>query len=613
MVNSGATALEFISPSVINISSFSGTLTSSFLIDGTNTNAMEIRHAHATTGSTIVEFYTAQEVGMAAYTSTTWSGNYAAMYVGQQYANIAVEFSPNVKQVLINATAMLVTDSEDSTGLQYAADYSTAGKSLGARWIPDWGAFSTHIAGNTAHTTVQAPGLSEDGMVIYWDNNNVRWDLKTITGGANHALLSATHTDTLAASVVRGDIIVGNSTPAWSRLAISGTSNHVLRTNGTDVYWGALNYTDLTGSPPAGIAFGNTDQIPHMNAGTPGTDFDYSSSFTFSSTNGLYVNYVGIGVAASSSYALRTSHASTAGWFERAFSGTPAAGTPYAAMALQFTTTASNIDTGPFFYFKYEDSSAVVQNIAAFGAMRDGADNSGKIMFYTYNAGSRTLRMEIGSTGSYSFWNNADVSERFNIAMNVDGQASLYHYDTSPAGYKIVKIGTNVAAKGLEVNGDTGNVGINVANDSLYALKVSGYIHSDRYYITSEPADTVGEGITAAVDVDINTNGIGDALCCYTDGHYESADADSMTRMPVVALALNATAGNPRQVLLMGYLKDASFSFSGAGALVYASTALGQLTTTPPSGTGDIVQVVGVATSTTSLFFNPSLSMVEIV
>jgi hypothetical protein len=256
-------------------------------------------------------------------------------------------------------------------------------------------------------------------------------------------------------------------------LAISGTSNHVLRTNGTDVYWGALNYTDLTGSAPAGVSFGDTDQIPHMNAGTPGTDFDYSSSFTFSSTNGLYVNYIGIGVAASSSYALRTSHASTAGWFERAFSGTPSAGTPYAAMALQFTTTASNINTGPFFYFKYEDSSAVVQNIAAFGAMRDSADNSGKLMFYTYNAGSRTLRMDIDSTGNYSLWNSADTSERLTIAMNTDNYASIYHFDTTGSVYKYLRLGSNVTTSSLIVDGSNGHVGMGILPTAAYNLYIN--------------------------------------------------------------------------------------------------------------------------------------------
>ena len=365
--------------------------------------------------------------------------------------------------------------------------------------------------------------------------------------------------------------------------------------------------------PGGGVSFSNTDRIPHMNAGSPGTDFDYSANFTFTTTTGLYVGtQVGIGIAPSTTHGLNVVHATSSAKFTRSIVG-GVGGTAYAACSLMLQITGSDIDTGPFFYLKYMDSSAVEQNIAAFGAMRDGADNSGNLMFYTYNSGTRTLRMEIGSTGNYSMWNSADVSERLTIAMNVDNYASIYNFDTTGDVYKFLRLGSPITANALVIDGPTGNVGIRAAPDALYSLFVSGYVRANRYYITSEPATSTGEGITAAVDVDINTIGIGNALCCYTDGNYESADADSMTRMPVVALALDATAGNPRQVLLMGYLKDASFSFSAAGALVYASTSLGQLTTTPPSGSGDIVQVVGVATSTTSLFFNPSLSMVEIV
>lgn len=51
-----------------------------------------------------------------------------------------------------------------------------------------------------------------------------------------HALLSATHTDTLPGSVTRGDVIVGNSTPVWARVP-RGTAGQVLRSDGTDVSW----------------------------------------------------------------------------------------------------------------------------------------------------------------------------------------------------------------------------------------------------------------------------------------------------------------------------------------------------------------------------------------
>jgi hypothetical protein len=54
--------------------------------------------------------------------------------------------------------------------------------------------------------------------------------------GAAPNLLSAFFADTLTASVVRGDLIIGNSTPKWSRLAV-GTTFQLLGTDGTDTKW----------------------------------------------------------------------------------------------------------------------------------------------------------------------------------------------------------------------------------------------------------------------------------------------------------------------------------------------------------------------------------------
>lgn len=55
----------------------------------------------------------------------------------------------------------------------------------------------------------------------------------------NPLLDGANHTDTLAGSVARGDIIVGNSTPKWSRKA-KGTAGYPFVGDGTDVAWSPL-------------------------------------------------------------------------------------------------------------------------------------------------------------------------------------------------------------------------------------------------------------------------------------------------------------------------------------------------------------------------------------
>jgi len=52
-----------------------------------------------------------------------------------------------------------------------------------------------------------------------------------------HALLDGSvNSDTTVSSVTRGDLIIGNSTPAWDDLAI-GSANSVLWTDGTDPSW----------------------------------------------------------------------------------------------------------------------------------------------------------------------------------------------------------------------------------------------------------------------------------------------------------------------------------------------------------------------------------------
>lgn len=81
----------------------------------------------------------------------------------------------------------------------------------------------------------------------YWDGTSVQ-TFQNTAGVGLHNILSATHGDSLVGAVVRGDVIIGNATPKFSRLAI-GAANKVLKSNGTDAAWGNVAYPELTGSP----------------------------------------------------------------------------------------------------------------------------------------------------------------------------------------------------------------------------------------------------------------------------------------------------------------------------------------------------------------------------
>lgn len=85
--------------------------------------------------------------------------------------------------------------------------------------------------------------------------------LVALSGPVPHALLSATHTDTIAATPVRGDLIAAQgSTPRWARLPL-GQANRCLVSNGTDAVWGACVFTGLAAeSIPFVDANGNITQ-----------------------------------------------------------------------------------------------------------------------------------------------------------------------------------------------------------------------------------------------------------------------------------------------------------------------------------------------------------------
>lgn len=99
--------------------------------------------------------------------------------------------------------------------------------------------------GGTGLTT---PGAS--GNVL--TSNGTIWTSAAPAVGP-HAILSAAHTDTTAAAVVRGDLMVGiGVTPKWERLAI-GAAGRFPRSDGTDVLYSlVILTTDVSGLLPVG-------------------------------------------------------------------------------------------------------------------------------------------------------------------------------------------------------------------------------------------------------------------------------------------------------------------------------------------------------------------------
>lgn len=128
---------------------------------------------------------------------------------------------------LITAAAAQITLTTDVTGTLPMANGGTGVAVAGD---------DTLLVGSGAAWVAQTlPNCPSPSALGYTQATNL-FNCVT-TGGPTHSILSATHTDSLAAAVVRGDLIVGNATPAWARRAV-GTIGQLLTTDGVDTNWG---------------------------------------------------------------------------------------------------------------------------------------------------------------------------------------------------------------------------------------------------------------------------------------------------------------------------------------------------------------------------------------
>ncbi|MCK9604678.1 MAG: hypothetical protein M0R66_10005, partial [Candidatus Omnitrophica bacterium] len=98
----------------------------------------------------------------------------------------------------------------------------------------------------------------------------------SVAAASAHDVLSATHTDSTAAAVVRGDIIIGSgATPKWTRLGVGASGTYLA--GGTEPSWATLNQAAVAGlqtddSPTwVGATFsGLTASLPVVTDGSKG-------------------------------------------------------------------------------------------------------------------------------------------------------------------------------------------------------------------------------------------------------------------------------------------------------------------------------------------------------
>jgi hypothetical protein len=162
-------------------------------------------------------------------TDCSGNPNYPAAIVGDAYVVSVAGKIGGASGVAVTAGDLFLCTVANAGGTQAVVGTS-------------WDVIQVAISG-----MVIGPASSADGKVVLWDGTSGKLVKSSsydpaawLTSVTAHNLLSATHGDTLADTVVRGDVMVGNNTPKWNRLAFPATpTGKVLVATATDVAWSA--------------------------------------------------------------------------------------------------------------------------------------------------------------------------------------------------------------------------------------------------------------------------------------------------------------------------------------------------------------------------------------
>ena len=131
----------------------------------------------------------------------------------------------------------------------------------------------------------------------------------------------------------------------------------------------------------------------------------------------------------------------------------------------------------------------------------------------------------------------------------------------------------------------------------------------------NEPAGDNSAGTQAIFDSAIVGESVAfpDLLYLNSDGKWWKSDADAASTMPGLRMALESkTADATCSMLVIGRVRDDDWAWT-IGGLIYADTAAGGYTQTAPNGTGDQVQIVGIAYHADKMIFDPSPVIAEVV
>lgn len=175
------------------------------------------------------------------------------------------------------------------------------------------------------------------------------------------------------------------------------------------------------------------------------------------------------------------------------------------------------------------------------------------------------------------------------------------------------KVTVTCAGADTFVDGSTTTI-LNLKGDTVGMIgTVAGWKIINRpCFGLNDPLTGLADGAKHSMPVG-ETVAFGDLLYLNADGEWYKADANAAATMPGLRMALEAkNDGEMCSMLLFGVATLSSWTWTVGGLLYASAAAAGAMVQTAPAGTGDQVQVLGVAIAATKVQFTPSPVLVEV-
>lgn len=403
----------------------------------------------------------------------------------------------------------------------------------------------------------------------------------------------------------------GTSTPA--------VLGDVLYWNGTG--WQGVATSSLGISGGGGTPGGSDSYVQYNNGGS----FGGEALFVWDDTNKR------LGIGTSSPYAMLS--VAGLGVFNNIYATSTTATSTFAGnlVASGSRTEIDNLYTGP----QYFDTDAGIVSWIDVPVTSSLADNTvvsytagidGNSILTVYGqsdgaGGADTFRIGIGTTTPYSKLSVAGqvAAQNFvatSTTANTFGGALLpLTSDVAALGSSSFMWSDLFVASGAVLNFNNGDVTLTHSSNTLTigggdlalgtnAISTGGEIQLDG---TPNTDHTAVGSVTSTFNAGTTVT-IMDLVYMATDGEWGIADADdTATSTSMLAISLAAgTDGNPMKVALPNsFVRDDTWNWT-PGSVLYVSTTAGQITATAPSGTDDVVRVVGQAVTADVIHFNPS-------